>query len=129
MDVFADLDVTPLRNALEQAYPGSSVEVQSQEGKVVLVGVVPSASDRRSDREDGRQLLQGSGQRSADCATRPRLKQVMLKVRFAEADRGKLTAFGINLFSTGATNTIGTVSTQQFGPQSLSNQNQSGQPD
>ena len=35
-------------------------------------------------------------------------KQVMLKVRFAEADRGKLTAFGINLFSTGATNTIGT---------------------
>ena len=55
----------------------------------------------------------------------PRLKQVMLKVRFAEADRGKLTAFGINLFSTGATNTIGTTSTQQFGTQSLNSQQQS----
>ncbi len=54
----------------------------------------------------------------------PRLKQVMLKVRFAEADRGKLSAFGVNLFSTGATNTIGTVSTQQFGPTSLNSQNQ-----
>jgi pilus assembly protein CpaC len=52
-------------------------------------------------------------------AQAPRLKQVMLKVRFAEADRSKLSAFGVNLFSTGATNTIGTVSTQQFGPQSL----------
>ena len=49
----------------------------------------------------------------------PRLKQVMLKVRFAEADRSKLTSFGINIFSTGAANTIGTVSTQQFGPLAL----------
>ncbi len=43
----------------------------------------------------------------------------MLKVRFAEADRNKLNQFGVNLFSTGATNTIGTISTQQFGPVAL----------
>jgi pilus assembly protein CpaC len=43
----------------------------------------------------------------------------MLKVRFAEADRSKLSAFGFNLFSTGATNTIGTLGTQQFGPLAL----------
>ena len=49
----------------------------------------------------------------------------MLKVRFAEADRGKLTAFGNQLFSTGATNTIGTISTQQFGPQSVKHAEQS----
>jgi len=30
-------------------------------------------------------------------------------------DRGKLTAFGINLFSLGGANTIGNTSTQQFG--------------
>jgi len=41
-------------------------------------------------------------------------QQVMLKVRFAQVDRSKLTAFGINLFSTGAANTLGSVSTQQF---------------
>ena len=50
----------------------------------------------------------------------------MLKVRFIEADRSKLTAFGINIFSTGASNTIGTVTTQQFGPASLSQQGTGG---
>jgi len=123
MDIFADLDVTSLRNALEQTYPGSNVEAQSQEGKVVLVGVAPSAATAE-------QMLKMATNFSKEVvnglqiAQPPRLKQVMLKVRFAEADRGKLTAFGINLFSTGATNTIGTVSTQQFGPQSLNTQNQ-----
>src|SRR6516164_3216575 len=43
IDVVADVDVNPLRNAIEQSYPGSSVDVQSQEGKIVLVGTVPSA--------------------------------------------------------------------------------------
>jgi pilus assembly protein CpaC len=124
MDIFADLDVTSLRNALEQTYPGSNVEAQSQEGKVVLVGVAPSAATAE-------QMLKMATNFSKEVvnglqiAQPPRLRQVMLKVRFAEADRGKLTAFGINLFSTGATNTIGTVSTQQFGPQSLNSQNQS----
>ena len=125
IDIFADLDVTSLRNAFEQSYPGSNVEAQSQEGKVVLVGVVPSAATAE-------QMLKMATNFSKDVvnglqiAQPPRQKQVMLKVRFAEADRGKLTAFGINLFSTGATNTIGTVSTQQFGAQSLNSQNQSG---
>jgi pilus assembly protein CpaC len=42
-------------------------------------------------------------------------KQIMLKVRFAEVDRTKLDSLGINILSTGAANTIGTVTTQQFG--------------
>jgi pilus assembly protein CpaC len=50
----------------------------------------------------------------------------MLKVRFAEADRAKVAQFGFNLFSTGATNTIGTVSTQQFGPLALTQQTSGG---
>lgn len=45
----------------------------------------------------------------------------MLKVRFAEADRQKMSQFGINILSTGAANTIGTISTQQFSPFSLNN--------
>ena len=124
LDVFADLDVNPLRNTLDQSFPNSGVEVQSQENKVMLVGVVDStamadqilkmASNYSKDVVNGLQIAQPA-----------RLKQVMLKVRFAEADRGRLSAFGVNLFSTGATNTIGTVSTQQFGPTSLNSQNQS----
>src|SRR5205823_4195187 len=48
-----------------------------------------------------------------------RQKQVMVKVRFAQVDRSKLTAFGINLFSTPAADTFGSLSTQQFAPPQL----------
>jgi pilus assembly protein CpaC len=120
LDVFADVDVNSLRDAIEQAYPGGRVEALSQEGKVVLTGTVTStavadqlvkmATNFAKDVVNGLQIAQP-----------PKQRQVMLKVRFAEADRAKLSAFAVNLFSTGATNTIGTISTQQFGPQSLNN--------
>lgn len=47
--------------------------------------------------------------------------QILLKVRFASVDRSLSTQLGINLFSTGATNTIGSITTQQFSPPTLSN--------
>jgi pilus assembly protein CpaC len=40
--------------------------------------------------------------------------QILLKVRFASVDRTATKQLGLNLFSTGATNTIGTVGTGQF---------------
>jgi pilus assembly protein CpaC len=118
LDVFADLDVGQLRNALDESYPNLGVDVQSQEGKLVLVGAVPSP-------EVADHLMKMAGNYSKEVVNGlqisqpPRQKQVMLKVRFAEVDRTKISEFGINIFSTGATNTIGTISTQQFGPQSL----------
>ncbi len=46
----------------------------------------------------------------------PAEEQVLLKVRFASIDRNASLELGLNLASTGATNTIGGVSTQQFSP-------------
>jgi pilus assembly protein CpaC len=43
-------------------------------------------------------------------------QQVLLKVRFASVDRAAARELGANLFSTGATNTIGSITTQQFRP-------------
>jgi pilus assembly protein CpaC len=40
--------------------------------------------------------------------------QILLKVRFANIDRNTSQSLGINLFSTGATNTIGSISTGQY---------------
>jgi pilus assembly protein CpaC len=42
--------------------------------------------------------------------------QILLKVQFASIDRAVSMQLGLNLISTGAANTIGTVSTQQFAP-------------
>ena len=41
--------------------------------------------------------------------------EVLLEVKFAEVDRTALTNLGINVFSTGAGNTFGTLTTGQFG--------------
>jgi pilus assembly protein CpaC len=50
----------------------------------------------------------------------PPPQQILLKVRFAAVDRNKSNQLGLNLFSTGATNTLGTVTTGQFSPPSVS---------
>ena len=42
--------------------------------------------------------------------------QILLKVKFADVDRSVGSDFGINLLSTGATNTVGGISTQQYTP-------------
>jgi len=41
--------------------------------------------------------------------------QILLKVRFADVDRAASSELGVNLLSTGATNTIGQITTGQFG--------------
>lgn len=51
-------------------------------------------------------------------------QQILLKVRFATIDRSASVNLGMNLVSTGAGNTIGSVSTQQFsGPQIVNSTN------
>jgi len=114
---------------MEQSFPYSNVDVQSEGEKVVLVGTV-------SSKDVAEQMLKMAGNFSKEVvdglriAPLPRQKQVLLKVRFAEADRQKLTQWGFNLFSTGAANTIGTLGTQQYGPLALQggNAGQSGGP-
>ena len=129
LDVYADLDVSSLRNDLDQSFPSMSVDVQSEANKVVLIGTVPS-------KDVAEQMVKMADNFSHDVVNGltvnvpapPRQKQVILKVRFAEADRTKMTAWGFNLFSTGAANTIGTVGTQQFGPLAISNVNGNNNP-
>jgi len=52
-------------------------------------------------------------------ATPPGEAQILLRVKFAEIDRSNSSDIGVNLFSTGATNTIGAITTQQYSPPSL----------
>jgi pilus assembly protein CpaC len=117
LELYSDIDVSGLRNAVEEEYPGQTVSVRAEEGKVILSGVL-------HDKEVADNVVKMALSYSKDVinsiiVNSPHSKQIMLKVRFAEVNRSKLQAFGINLFSTGATNTIGTTSTQQFAPLTL----------
>jgi len=121
IEVFSDVDVSLLREAIARGLPGERIDAESEEGRVVLTG---TASSTAVAEQIGKMATPFSKEivNSIQIALPHRQKQILLKVRFAQVDRTKVTAFGINLLSTGAANTIGTVTTQQFGTLGLGDQ-------
>ena len=114
LDVTVDVNIALLRTTIEQTYPGQLINIQSDGAHLVLTGTVP---DPKMSEDLGRMASAYSGGVVNSLTVSPQHEQqVLLEVKFAEVDRTKLQQFGINLFSTGATNTIGSVSTQQISP-------------
>ena len=121
IEVFADVDVSLLREAIARSFPGEAIEAEAEEGRIVLTGTASSTGVAEQIGKMGTPFSKEIVN-SIQIALPHRQKQILLKVRFAQVDRTKFTAFGINLLSTGATNTIGTVTTQQFGTLGLGDQ-------
>ena len=117
LDVTVDVNISHLRTAIEQTYPGEQISVQSDGAHLLLTGTV---SDAKTADDVGKMAAQYSAGVVNSLSVAPvHEQQVLLEVKFAEVDRTKLQQLGINIFSTGATNTIGAVSTQQFSPPNL----------
>src|SRR5437762_3511903 len=113
LDVIVDLDVTGLRNAIEHAFPDQQVSVQADGSRLILTGNVP---DAKAIEDLTKMATVYSSQVVSSLQVVPlHERQILLEVKFAEVDRTKLEQFGINIFSTGAANTPGSISTQQFG--------------
>ena len=114
LDVIVDIDVSPLRTAIERAYPQEPIEVLGNGPRVILSGTV---LDQHTSDDLGKMATGFSTQVvNSLMVDPPHQRQILLEVKFAEIDRAKLTQFGFNLLSTGAGNTVGTTTTQQFGP-------------
>jgi pilus assembly protein CpaC len=120
IEVFADLDVSLLREAIARSFPAETIQAEAEEGRIVLTGKASAAAIAD---QVGKMAAPFSKDvvNSMQIALPTRQKQILLKVRFAEVDRTKLTEFGVNIFSTGAANTFGATGTQQFGPFTGSN--------
>jgi len=107
-----------LRRELRAELPGQNVRVTSENGNVFLRGTVKdlTSSDRAVQ-------IASTGGKVVNLlyvdVPKPEA-QILLKVRFASLDRTRSNQLGINLFSLGGGNTIGTVTTQQFSPPTLS---------
>lgn len=121
LEVFGDVDVSLLREAVARGFPHEQIQVEAEENRIVLTGTataVPVADQiAKMAVPFSKEIVN-----SIRIAVPGRQKQILLKVKFAQVDRGKLTAFGINLFSLGGANTIGNTSTQQFGNTGLGDQ-------
>ena len=110
--VEANLD--PLRRLLKETFPNEDIRVQSSRDSISLTGAVSSV-----------QVAERAGALAAPfgktivnnlrVTAGPIEKQILLRVKFAELDRIRATQFGVNLISTGAGNTIGRITTSQFG--------------
>jgi pilus assembly protein CpaC len=118
-NITVEQNLEPLRKLLKDTFPREDIHVQSSRESLSLTGRVAS-----KDAADRATALAAPFAKTVvnnlQVASPGVDKQILLRVKFAELDRTASMQFGVNLISTGATNTIGSVTTGQFPAPSLS---------
>jgi pilus assembly protein CpaC len=120
-DVTVRANTTPLRTKLDtlrrqfqEQFPGQSITATFENDSIFLTG---TAKDLTSvDRATAIASTAGKVVNLLYVDVPGTDAQILLKVQFASVDRNNTSELGMNLISTGATNTIGRVSTGQFSP-------------
>ena len=112
-NITVEQNLEPLRKLLKDTFPKEDIHVQSSRESLSLTGHVTSkdCADRATALATPfAKTVVNNLQVNSPAVD----KQILLRVKFAELDRNATTQFGINLISTGATNTIGRITTGQF---------------
>src|SRR5580704_14909788 len=112
-NITVEQNLEPLRKLLKETFPKEDIHVQSSRESLSLTGRVTSkdVAERATALATpfGKTIVNNLQMISTGAE-----KQILLRVKFAELDRTASTQFGVNLISTGATNTVGGVTTGQF---------------
>jgi pilus assembly protein CpaC len=111
-NITVEQNLEPLRKLLKDTFPKEDIHIQSSRESLSLTGRVSTKDS--SDRATALATPFAKTVVNNLQIASPIDKQILLRVKFAELDRTASSSFGINLVSTGATNTIGAVSTGQF---------------
>jgi pilus assembly protein CpaC len=119
-DLRVDVDISACADEERRVFPDEQITVTPSRAAVVLSGHVSTEDVSKRAGE----LASAYSPKVVNVLTFGPVgsQEVLLQVKFAEVDRTALTQLGINFISTGAANTIGTVTTGQygaFGPQTL----------
>ncbi len=120
-DLRVDVDITAAAEEIHRIFPEEQISVTPSRSAIVLSGHVTTedvskhAGAIASAYSKNVVNVLSFGPVGA--------QEVLLEVKFAEVDRTALSQLGINLFSTGAGNTIGSVTTGQFGGTKIGNIN------
>ncbi len=107
-----------IRRELRTELPGQPLKITTENGSVFLRGTVKDLAS--SDRAVQIANVGGKVVNLLYVQVPAGDAQILLKVRFASVDRSKSRQLGLNLFSTGLGNTVGTLSTGQFSPPTVS---------
>jgi pilus assembly protein CpaC len=112
-NITVEHNLDPIKKLLAETFPNEDIRIQSGRDSISLVGRV--SSKEVADRALAIATpLAKTVVTNLAIAPGPVDQQIVLKVKFAELNRSASTQFGVNLFSTGATGTIGGTSTNQF---------------
>ena len=112
-DLRVDVDITAASEEMHRLFPDEQINVTPSRSAIVLSGHVTTEDVSKH----AGALAAAYSKNVVNVLTFGPVgaEEVLLEVKFAEVDRTALTQLGINMFSTGAGNTIGTVQTGQFG--------------
>lgn len=116
-----DQNVQQVQEHIRATFLGEDIRVTASKGVVALTGRVsdPEIAERAVAMAAGSTGV--AVVNTIELPSPPQERQIMLKVRFAEVQRSATSSFGVGLLSTGALNTIGAISTQQFGNNQTNN--------
>ncbi|MCU1305734.1 MAG: hypothetical protein JWN45_429 [Acidobacteriaceae bacterium] len=112
-DLRVDVDATAAAEEIQRLFPDENIKLSSSRSAIVLSGHVGT----KEDAEKAGAVASAYSKNVINVLSFGPVgaQEVLLEVKFAEVDRSALLQLGLNIFSTGATNTIGNVTTQQFG--------------
>ncbi len=119
-DLRVDVDVSACTEEEHRVFPDEQISVTPSRAAIVLSGHVSTEDVAKRAGE----LASAYSPKVVNVLTFGPVgaQEVLLQVKFAEVDRTALTQMGVNFVSQGAANTIGTLTTGQFGgfgPQTL----------
>jgi len=112
----SDMRVDSIRRQMKKEMPGESINVSFDNDTVFLRGIVKDLTSATRAVSIASTLGRTVNLLYIN-APSPEA-QILLKVKFASVDRSVSTQLGMNLVSTGAKRTIGSVSTGQYSPPS-----------
>jgi pilus assembly protein CpaC len=112
-DLRVDVDITAASEEMHRLFPNEEISVTPSRSAIVLSGHVTTEDVAKH----AGALASAYSRNVVNVLTFGPVgaQEVLLEVKFAEVDRTAMTQLGINLFSTGAGNTPGTITTGQFG--------------
>lgn len=112
-DLRVDVDVTACAEEIHRIFPQERIDVSPSRAAIVLSGHVSTEDVAKR----AGMIAQAYSKNVVNVLTFGPVgsQEVLLEVKFAEVDRSAVQQLGVNFLSTGAANTIGTTTTQQFG--------------
>jgi pilus assembly protein CpaC len=106
--------IEAVQGQLKRGLEGQDISLEFENETVFLRGTVKDLSS--AERASSMAATLGKVVNLLRVEVPPAEPQILLRVRFADVDRSVAASFGVNLLSTGAANTVGQITTGQFGP-------------